>query len=182
MSTLEKTLEKGLDLDFNKLIQEEKKSNDDKNKNVEPIISNIKEIEENFEDKDEDEFGKVADLMNIHQTYFRTLFKKNNNENMFEEINYEDKTSTNRSLELFYEYFYEYKTNLEKGEEYVSVYTEDTIEQDKFEVLYGVLIDGDVKYLSPCIYSLYLLLADNKIIKWRENKLWKIIQIKSAES
>lgn len=176
--SIEKILEKGQELDFNKLLENEKK---EIKINIEEKIPEDTVLQEKYEDKDPDEYGQMTDLMNIHQIYYRTLFKKKNNENMFEEINYEDKTSTNRSMELFYEYFYEYKQLLDKNEDFVAVYTIDSIEEDKCEEIYGILLDNDIKYLSPSIYSLYLLLAENKLIKWQSNN-WKIIQVKSKES
>lgn len=130
-----------------------------------------------------EESDKIVNIFNVHQIYYKTLYNKKDKETIFDEINYDDETSTNKSLELFYEFLLEYKENSKKGEEYITVYTEEVIEQDKYETLYGISLNGDIKYISPSIYSLYILLAENIIIKWdtEDKNKWKILEIKSPK-
>jgi hypothetical protein len=122
---------------------------------------------------------KLTNIFNIFQIYYRTLFNKDKNEKLFDNINYDDETSTNQSLELLYEYIHELKENTEKGEDFTSVYTSDTIQENKFNKLYGILLNNEIKYICPSIYILFVLLAENKLINWQTDN-WKIIQVKSS--
>jgi hypothetical protein len=176
MDELKKIIEKGQNIDFDKITQLEKEKEEPKKINID-----IEEIEDKYQEGDTGDAKLMMDIMNIHQIYYRTLYNKKNNETLFEEINYDDDTSTNRSMELFYEYMFDYKNNMIKGDDYVAVYTNDIIDNDKFDNLYGLIIDGDIKLVSPCIYSLYVYIVRDSNIKWMDNTKWKIIEVKSKE-
>lgn len=125
-----------------------------------------------------DKEDKMVDIMNIFQTYYKILFKKENNVNMFDGINFDDETSTNRSLELFYEHIFKYKDYENKNKiEFIELYDEDDDDVVKLnsDELYALLIDNNIIKLSPSLFSIMSYLANN--YNWR-NKIWKIINLK----
>lgn len=121
---------------------------------------------------------KMVDIMNIFQTYYKILFKKEKNINMFDGINLEDETSTNRSLELFYEHIFKYKDYENKNQiQFIELYDEDDEDVMKInsDELYALLIDNNISKLSPSLFSVISYLANN--YNWR-NTIWKIINLK----
>ena len=134
------------------------------------------DTDNNSTNKDREE--KIVDIMNIFQTYYKILFKKDKNVNMFDCINIEDETSTNRSLELFYEHIFKYKDYENKNKiEFIELYNEDDEDVMKLnsDELYALLIENNISKLSPSLFSIISYLANN--YNWRTT-IWKIINLK----
>ena len=68
---------------------------------------------------------EYLELLNIFQIYYNQKFNNGKKENMFENIDMSDPTSTNKSLEIFYSSVHEYKINKNFGEEYITVFDQD---------------------------------------------------------
>jgi hypothetical protein len=116
------------------------------------------------------------DLMNIFMVYYQQLFNRPSAENMFHGINLKDDSSTNMSLEIFYEAVHFYNTSEEK---YVKLYEEDEfaiLDSDKNDdtSLYIVKINDKCKYTYSLITAL-LFVSDND---WTTCK-WSIFKAKN---
>ncbi len=121
---------------------------------------------------------KMVEIINIFHIYYKILFKKEKNVTMFEGMNLEDNTSTNRSMELLFEHIYKYKDNISKNKlELIEIYNEDDSELLNLETdeLFALLINNDINKLSPSLFSIISHLANN--FEWREIN-WKIINLK----
>src|SRR5579883_855835 len=100
--------------------------------------NNIKQFNEENEKYSENEVIDMeyyVSLLNIFQTYYKKLYNKPEDEDIFFEIDIDCETSTNRSMELLYEYMHEYKMNKEKGDIFIDLYDEN-IDESKFDELY----------------------------------------------
>ena len=58
---------------------------------------------------DELDFMSHVDILNIYNIYYKTLYNKNNNATLFDEIDLNEITSTNRSLENLFEEIHKFK-------------------------------------------------------------------------
>lgn len=125
------------------------------------------------EDNNQEE--TIVDIINAFQTYYKKLFKKQDNENMFTDIDATNPLATNRSMEFLYEHIYKYKQNTE---EYNKLYIEtDEFDLDKFSEFYALLINGEIIKLSASIYALINFLVTEK--KEWYNIRWEIISLKN---
>lgn len=114
----------------------------------------------------------LVELLNIFQVYYRNLYNKDVKENMFDGVDFKNPSSTNRSMELFFEIFHEYKENKSKNENLTKVFEPD--EQIFTENIYALLIDDNINKISPCLFSLIIHLGTNN---WQDIN-WKITKIK----
>ncbi|ARF09033.1 hypothetical protein Catovirus_1_1083 [Catovirus CTV1] len=113
-------------------------------------------------------------MFNIFQSYYKKLYKKPDNEDMFSDVDLNCETSTNRSMELLYEYMYEYKTNKKQNENLVKLYEKDSTEINQYDNIYALLVEDKITKLSPSFLSIIIYLAD---VEWTELD-WKITKIK----
>lgn len=142
------------------------------------------------------DMNNYVQLLNIFQTYYKRLYNKPFNEDLFYEVDLNVENSTNRSMELLYEYLYEYKLNKIKGEKYINLYNENIINNksnineniineqsninnnklniNDFDDIYCLLIDNKINMYSPCFLSLLIYLIN---IDWI-NVNWTITKIK----
>ena len=124
---------------------------------------------------EERSFGNYISLMNIFTVYFRNLFKKNPNMNMFEGVNYNILDSTNRQMELFYEHLDKYK-HMEHNEDEISIYPIEELKLDECQELYILKINNKeygCRYLIPLIS----LLSEHDWL----NIEWSLLPIKRDE-
>ena len=132
-------------------------------------LNNMEKTEEDF----------IVDTINIFQTYYRKLFNNNNNNNntesIFEGIDNSNPLSTNRSMEFLYEHIYKNK-NIDPDINKLYAETDD-IDLEKFDELFALLIDGDIKKLSPSLYMLINYFA-HTYENWYEIN-WNIINLKN---
>lgn len=94
------------------------------------------------------------------------------NEGMFEGIDYDNKASTNRWLELFTEHMVKMQ-QLDPD-----IYEPSCVDISKCSELYALTVDNEIKYVSQCLIPLVSYVA--KEIKWRDPDVeWSIDPIKT---
>jgi hypothetical protein len=109
---------------------------------------------------------------------FLTFYKNHCKESIgtfFSKINYNDPTSTNNIMELFYEQMCKFKENEKIDKEYNKIYDYHVglIELcAKNEKLYGLLCESEIKY---CSKSLIALLIEQTNLQLEIKKDLKII-------
>lgn len=115
---------------------------------------------------------KYVKLMNIFTVYFRELFNKDPSLNIFQGVDYNKLDSTNRQMELFYEYLMAYKEN-QHNDDLVSIYAVEDLDINKCKELYILKLNGDefgCQFIIPLIS--YLSEQD-----W-QNSEWSILPVK----
>ena len=118
------------------------------------------------------ELEKYVTILNIFQTYYRDIHQIKSAESLFDGVDTDQLSSTNRSLELLYQYILEYKQNRAKNIELTSVFQ--CINVDKYEEIYALAYDGKPVLYSASFLSLISHLANDD---W-EKINWKITKIK----
>ena len=115
-------------IDKNNNINKSNKINKIKIENLDNInLDNINLDNINLDDyeipNDEKEYIRYVDILNIFNVYFKSLFKKKQNSTLFDEIDTEDLSSTNRAMEKLYEEINNYKeANKNKNNRYVELF------------------------------------------------------------
>ena len=147
----------------------------DKENTVDTIIVDIAEEmkQDNKEEKDEmtdsllDTMDSYVEIVNVFLMYYQKLYNKT--ENLFQDVNVEEVESTNRSLELLYEFMTTQKENEKKDPALVEIYNPDDIDLKKYDEMHGLLIDGNIEKVSPTIMSLlqYVATLDWCTIDWK---------------
>ena len=108
---------------------------------------------------------KIENLVNRYLEYYKKIHPDKIIKNMFDEINYDDPTSTNHILEMFYEELHLHK-NINND-----VYeTIEDIDIHNIDDLY-LLEMKDKKYISQSVISLLYMLDGY-------NEEWNIINLK----
>lgn len=128
--------------------------------------------------QDESMYTKMT---NAYMIYYKKLYNRPPDMKMFDGINYEDESSTNGCLESFYEYIIKSNENNKLGEEYVDIYKYEEVNKElfkKFDELYGLNIDGKLKFVSPDLITLLGGLTLNE--NW-ELMDWLIIPLKKID-
>lgn len=112
-------------------------------------------------------------VMNIFLMYYKNLYKKDNGYTLFDDIDFDSKTSTNGALELFYCEIHNYKTCEEKHkilyklEEYKNAFPE----QNNM-TLYEITINNNIRITHSLIAGiLYISEFDWMAGKWAINKI-----------
>ncbi len=121
-------------------------------------------------------FKRHLDLMNIFLVYFKTLFKREPNLNMFDGVDEDQKDFTNRHMELFYEELLKYKENI-NDEQKITIYQLEDIDINSCDELY-ILKYNDKEYGCQFLIPLMSLLSD---FNWRGED-WSIIPIKNINN
>jgi hypothetical protein len=114
-----------------------------------------------------------VEIINIFNIYYKSLYNTELKEHLFNNINIEDDTDTNRQMELLYEFMDEYKVNENKNKELIELYDLDNF-NIKCDKLYGLIIDSEIIKVSPSIFSLFIYLQQEEWI----NINWKIMILK----
>lgn len=126
---------------------------------------------------DENKMGKFFNILNVFQKYYKELYKIIDNRHMFDDVDLEKESSTNRCMELYYEYLYEYKINSSRGEEYIELAENiDEISRNcNSEALprYMLLIENNKPLYSNSFMSciIYLETLDWSNIEWKITKV-----------
>lgn len=129
-----------------------------------------------YNDNDYNQENKMLNIINAFQTYFKKLFKRDDNENMFNDIDTNDPLSTNRSMEFLYEHIFKYQELIKKKT--LVIYEEnDKFDLDIYSEFYALLINNEIVKLSESLYALieFLVLKDEN---WFEIK-WEIMNLKN---
>lgn len=102
-------------------------------------------------------------LINKYIQYYRKTYPQTQIKNMFDNINYNDLSSTNHILEMFYTDVL--KHNKIDNDIYTDASDIDK-ESDSNVELYGLKIDGEIKYLSKSVISLLVNIIENNYNEW----------------
>jgi hypothetical protein len=106
-------------------------------------------------------------LINKYIEYYRKTYPDSQIKNMFDNINYDDPSSTNHIMEMFYTDMLKYKKIDNK------IYKDaSAIDFDKFDEIYILKSDINIICLSPSNISLLIEIINN------DYKDWSIINIK----
>lgn len=129
--------------------------------------------------EDEIPYTHYVDILNIYNVYFKTLFHKNHESNLFDSINNDDPTSTNRAMEKLYEEIDRDNksadqkfTKFFKPDEYKSMYLHDGQKLTEGYPFYMINIGND-QYVT---HSLITALVNIAKTDWH-NLYWSINQI-----
>lgn len=124
---------------------------------------------------EENKVGKYVNLMNIFTVYFRELFNKDPSLNIFQGVDYNKLDSTNRQMELFYEYLIKYKEN-QHDDDLVSIYSVEDLDINKCKELYILKFNGK-EYGCQFIIPLISYLSEQD---WK-TATWSILPVKREE-
>ena len=104
------------------------------------------------------------ELINKYIEYYKKTYPEKNIKNMFQDINFDDQTSTNHIMEMFY--FEMLKYNKTDNNIYHSIDDLNNISDTKTE-LYGLQINNkDIKCVSYSIISLLIEVINNNYKDW----------------
>lgn len=104
----------------------------------------------------------IEALINNYISYYRKTYPDKNIKNMFDDINYDDKSSTNHIMEIFYEDLLKHKNNNNKD-----IYIDfNDIDINNVDELYALKIDEEIKYISESIISLLYVVTNDKYDNW----------------
>lgn len=168
---IEKELKKELDEPVDKPVIDTEYFNNNTSQNNPEMQTTDESIEhdDNLEIMD-----SYVDILNVFLMYYQKLYNKT--ESLFQDVNNEEEESTNRSLELLYEFITTHKENEKKDPSLIEVYKPDDVDLKKYDTMYGLLINSDIEKVSPSILS---LLGYVSTIDWC-NVDWKITSIKNT--
>ena len=130
-------------------------------------------------DNDKEDFteeNKMVNIINAFQIYFKRLFKRNDNENMFNDMNINDPLSTNRSMEFLYDHIFKYQ-EIKKKNNQILFEENDKFDLNLYTEFYALLINNEIIKLSESVYALIELLVSEKE-NWFELK-WEIMNLKN---
>ena len=115
---------------------------------------NIVNIDDNINDT-------YQDIINKYIEYYKKTYPDKNVKNMFENINYDDETSTNHIMEMFYTEILKFN----KIDNNVYINGED-FDKNKHEDLYGLKIENNIVCVSFCVISLIIEIINNNYKEW----------------
>jgi len=143
----------------------------EKNENI-----NINLDDYNIPD-DESDYLTHVDILNIYNVYHKTLYNKNNNATLFDEIDIENITSTNRSLENLFDEIHRYKTSDKRFTTLYDpiVYKNTYLQHAKLpegHPFYIIKIDDVEKVTHNLITGINFIASNDwKNIKWSINQI-----------
>ena len=100
-------------------------------------------------------------LLNRYIEYYKKAYPENNIKNMFDKINYDDQSSTNHIMEMFYTEILKFN----KIDNNVYINGED-FDKNKHEDLYGLKIENNIVCVSFCVISLIIEIINNNYKEW----------------
>ncbi len=122
---------------------------------------------DNDNDNDEINGDYFQDILNIYIQYYKKAYPEKNITSLFHDVNFNDPTSTNHVMEIFFEEMLKYKKIDAK------LYTSQDIIADiikKDNIVYGLQIDGEIKCVAISVITLIIEIND----KYKKN-IWNII-------
>jgi len=137
------------------------------------------------------DYGRYVDILNIFTIYHKTLYNKNKSANLFDGINYQEPSATNREIEKLYEEIYRYKMaqrdlanaetidtknrfiNLYNPIEYKNKYLQKETDKLPEDYPFYIVNSGEQEYVS---HNLITILDYISSTDWR-NIAWSINQI-----
>ncbi len=104
-------------------------------------------------------------LLNKFIEYYKKAYPENNIKNMFDKINYDDQSSTNHMMEMFYYEMQKYKSL--DNEIYTSMDEIQLQQNEKINELFGLQINKkEITCVSYCILSLLIEIINNDYTDW----------------
>ena len=144
------------------------------NISVDISVDNSVDNIDNKEDFTEE--NKMVNIINAFQIYFKRLFKRNDNENMFNDMNLNDPLSTNRSMEFLYDHIFKYQ-EIKKKNNQILFNENDKSDLNLYTEFYALFINNEIIKLSESVYALIEILVLEKE-NWFELK-WEIMNLKN---
>ena len=129
--------------------------------------------------EEEQELFQYLNLINIFNVYYKARYRAPETATLFEGIDFEDDTSTNRALEIFYEELNNYKKAEEKEEyDLINLFDEEeyallTTNNLEDIPLYNVIINENEKKVTHNLITAILYVSGFDWI----NCSWSIVQI-----
>jgi hypothetical protein len=125
---------------------------------------------------EEKEFNSQANFINVFTYYFKQLFGKDNSTNIFENIDYDNKNSTNRCMEFIYEEIFKFNNSKIIDKDMLFSPDDDTLDINctSFLELYALYIDNEPIYICKFILPIIGYLCG---LDWG-NIDWNIVKIK----
>ncbi|ARF09445.1 hypothetical protein Indivirus_1_68 [Indivirus ILV1] len=158
--------------DIKKIYEQQYKSDEEINEvNEEEIDINDYVLAE-----EENEFGEFVALLNIYTCYFKQVFRREQDESMFDHIDYDQRDSTNKCLELLYEEINKFTKSEESDKDLLYNPDDESIDINKCQELYVLYINNFPGYACKYILPLMRHLAK---IDW-SNMEWSIIPVKNT--
>ena len=122
------------------------------------------------------DYGRYVDMLNIFTIYQKTLYNKNKSTNLFDGINYQEPSATNREIEKLYEEIYHYKMAQQNSSQ------SDT--ENRFIYLYNPA-DYKNKYLQdssklPEDYPFYIVSSEAPVQEYVSHNLITILDYISS--
>lgn len=137
-----------------------------------PDDININEYYPHEEDPNNDDYLPV---LNIYTYYFKQINNKANSIHMFDSINIDDSTSTNKCLESLYEEMFKFKNSNDHDKDMLYDPDDKDIDINKCKELYTLYIDNEPKYICKYILPLMYYLIT---LKWL-NINWFIVSLRN---
>jgi hypothetical protein len=110
---------------------------------------------------DDDSCDTYQELINKYIEYYKKAYPEKNIKNMFHDINFDDQTSTNHIMEMFYTEILKFN-KIDNN-----VYTNsDDFDKTKFNELFGLKINDEIKCVSFCVISLLIEVINNDYKDW----------------
>jgi len=137
--------------------------NNNDNLDINTSTNNINDNhDDNLDDNHDDNSGdNYQELINKYIEYYKKAYPEKNIKNMFDNINIDDQTSTNHIMEMFYTEILKFN-KIDNN-----VYTNsDDFDKTKFNELFGLKINEEIKCVSFCVISLLIEVINNNYTKW----------------
>ncbi len=124
-------------------------------------INDIVEYDDNGIKTENNNLNQYEMLINKYIEYYRKTYPENQVKNMFDNINYNDLSSTNHIMEMFY-------TDLLKHKKINNDIYVDASEVDfeNIDELFGLKVDEEIRYVSQSVISLLHDVINNKYNNW----------------
>ena len=144
-------------------------SQEDQDKEEEININDYIVAEEDIE------YGTYVSLLNIFTCYFKQLFRRKQDETIFDHVDYDRKNSTNKCMEFLYDEIN--KFNDSKEEDKATLYSPDdpSVDINNCNELYSLYIKNEPKYVCKYLLPIVQYLTT---IEWH-TVTWAIIPIKN---
>jgi hypothetical protein len=102
----------------------------------------------------------LVDLINEYAEYYKQLKKLPEDFNILDGIDFDDDTSTNVSLEEFYDAKYNFEHN---GENYIKIYDNDVEIKGKYIEYYIIKKNNNIFKVSLSLFSLLIEIVNLKL-------------------
>ncbi len=115
-------------------------------------------------------------FLNVFMCYYKHLFNKDNNTNMFHDVDYGLDNSTNRCMEFLYTEMHKYEEHEDNGrDDQITIYEPCSVNLDEQDELYVLMVDN--KQNKMC-HTLLPLIKYVSTLDW-SNMIWRIDPFKA---